>query len=194
MSDNELVQMVKNRDEKSFEELRRRHREYVEKVAYNTGYRAEAEDLQQDIWLRVWEKIHQFRAESGFRTWLTRIVINYVNMGHRKTRRKYMEISLEDRQEQIRRNMNVADGSNFDAEHYDSALAITDENLASVLTRIRLKKAWNRLPKVYKACIFLAASGVEYKEISDATGITVPAIKSRVLRGRAMLTEIMQTV
>ena len=72
-------------DRRAFERLYRQHMERVHSLcARMLGDRVLAEEVTQDVFVRVWEKLPQFRAESAFGTWLHRVAVNVV-LSHRKS-------------------------------------------------------------------------------------------------------------
>lgn len=72
-----------------FEELYKLHHRRVYAVCLRmTGNPAEAEDLSQEVFVRVFRKLDTFRGESSFTTWLHRLTVNQVLMHFRKTRRR----------------------------------------------------------------------------------------------------------
>src|SRR5215212_9424256 len=72
-------------DRRAFERLYRIHLDRVYSLcARMLGDRTMAEEVTQDVFVRVWEKLPQFRAESAFGTWLHRVTVNVV-LSHRKS-------------------------------------------------------------------------------------------------------------
>ena len=87
MDDKTLAKKFANGDEKAFNKLVLRHREWVQAmVLKSTGDEALAQDIAQNVFIKVYFKIHQFRFESEFKTWIYRILMNEINYWYRKNR------------------------------------------------------------------------------------------------------------
>lgn len=77
ISDNEIVKRVLSGEKELFEILLRRHNQTLYRVIRSyLGNKNEIEDVMQDVWLKSWKNLHQFRYEASFSTWLIRIGIN----------------------------------------------------------------------------------------------------------------------
>ncbi len=77
--DEELVSKAQNGDRQSFEELIQRHQAWIFNIALRmVGRRADAEDVTQEVLLKVLTRLSTFQGKSLFRTWLYRIVVNHV--------------------------------------------------------------------------------------------------------------------
>src|SRR6266480_4208724 len=86
--DKSLVQAAQKGDTVAFEELVARHRDKIYARAYSMmRNEEEAIDLSQEAWVKAWQRLNQFQGESGFTTWLTRIVINLCLDELRKVKR-----------------------------------------------------------------------------------------------------------
>ena len=92
----EAIRLAQDGDATAFEYLYNLHSRRIYclclRMVRNT---TEAQDLTQDAFLQVFRKIHTFRGESGFSTWLHRLTVNVVLMRLRKS--KHVEISIDDR-------------------------------------------------------------------------------------------------
>ncbi len=77
LSDPELMLLVQERDESSFEILMRRHEDRVFRLAFSViGRREEARDVVQDVFLKIWEYPSAWKPQAAFTTWLHRVTIN----------------------------------------------------------------------------------------------------------------------
>src|SRR5258706_2853985 len=85
--DGELVARFLRGDEPAFDELVRRHRMGIYRVAHRLlGNHAEADDVSQETFLRAYRALRGFRGDAAFRTWITRIAINLaLNVRHART-------------------------------------------------------------------------------------------------------------
>ena len=95
-SDAELIARAQRGEESAFEALYHAHKRRVYHLCFRMiGNTAEAEELTQEAFLRLFRKIHMFRGDSAFSTWLHRLSVNVVLMRLRKKRVK--EISYRKR-------------------------------------------------------------------------------------------------
>ena len=79
MSDSADVALAATGDRQAFERLYRTHANRVYSLcARMSGSRTKGEELTQDVFVRTWEKLPQFRGESAFSTWLHRLAVNVV--------------------------------------------------------------------------------------------------------------------
>lgn len=142
----------------------------------------EAEDLTQEAFLQMFRKIHTFRGESAFSTWLHSLTVNLVLMRFRKKRLR--PISLDD--------MSTTDQEDSGAGH---ELHATDLRLAGVFDRIDLQKATGRLPKGYKAVFLLHdVQGYNHNEIAKLLGFSVGGSKSQLHRARRRLRSFLRRI
>lgn len=94
--DLDLVRRFQAGDEPAFDELVCAHRREIYRLAFRLlGNHADADDLTQDAFVRVYRSLGRFRRESSFRTWLTRIVLNLA-ADRRSERTARRHVSLEE--------------------------------------------------------------------------------------------------
>jgi RNA polymerase sigma-70 factor (ECF subfamily) len=77
------VALAASGDAHAFERLYRRHVARIHSLARRMASVAEADDLTQDVFVRAWEKLHTFRGQAAFGTWLFRLAVNVI-LGRRK--------------------------------------------------------------------------------------------------------------
>jgi RNA polymerase sigma-70 factor (ECF subfamily) len=126
--------------------------------------------------LRAFSHLKDFQEKSSFSTWLTRIAINSALMILRKKRRCY----------------EIAFGGNDDSGDECWEVESPAENPQSRFARKEreelLRNAILRLPQIFREVVELQqARGYSAREIAQALGISVPAVKSRLLRARSTL-------
>jgi RNA polymerase sigma-70 factor (ECF subfamily) len=179
MSDEVLVSTAKSGDANAFVELSKRHSNRLLQTTYRiTRNRHDAEDALQDSLLRAFIHLKSFQEKSSFSTWLTRIAINSALMILRK-KRGCAEISI--------------DGSDDSGETYERweprSLTEDPENRFARSEREELlRNAILRLPPVVREAVELRqARDYSVREIAQALGISVPAVKSRLSRARLTL-------
>src|SRR6478736_6086585 len=90
-----LVRKAQKGDMTAFEELVARHRDKIYARAYSmVRNEEEAIDLSQEAWVKGWQRLAQFQGESGFGTWMTRIVINLC-LDHLRRQKRQRTESIE---------------------------------------------------------------------------------------------------
>jgi RNA polymerase sigma-70 factor (ECF subfamily) len=179
MTDALLVSTAKSGDGDAFVELGKRHYRKVFYETYRiTRNREDAEDAFQDSLLRAFSHLNNFQERSSFSTWLTRIAINSALMILRK-RRNCFEFSLDGTDDP---------GGNNERWEIQS---LADDPETSCVRRERetlLQEAIRRLPPRCREAVELwQAYEYSAREIAQALGISVPAVKSRLSRARLTL-------
>ena len=139
----------------------------------------EAEDLTQEAFLQLFRKIHTFRGESAFSTWLHRLTANLVLMHFRK--KKLISTSLED--------INATDE---DHAGHDRELSTPDLRLTGLFDRVDLETAIDRLPEGCKAMFLLHdVQGYDHNEIAEILGCSIGNSKSQLHRARLRLRNLL---
>jgi RNA polymerase sigma factor (sigma-70 family) len=155
----------------SWEELVRDHSARVYRLAYRlTGNRPDAEDLTQDVFVRVFRSLHRFQPGT-FEGWLHRITTN-------------LFLDSARRRQKIRFD-GLADGS---AERLPSALPSPSEQLADADLDHDVAAALAALSPEFRAAVVLCdIEGLSYEEISAVLDVKIGTVRSRIHRGRAQL-------
>jgi RNA polymerase sigma-70 factor (ECF subfamily) len=176
LSEAEAILRARNGDRSVFEHLYRLHSGRVYGICLRmVGNTAEAEDLTQEVFLLVLRKIHTFRGESAFSTWLHRLAVNLVLMRLRKKSPLSIEIApdLDDE--------SGTAGIDFGAH---------DLLLEGSIDRINLERSLRQLPAGYRRVFVLHdIQGYEHNEIAAILGRTVGDSKSQLHKARARLRE-----
>lgn len=174
-----LVQAAKQGDVSAFEQLVKRYDRNVFRIAQHiTQNREDAEDVVQDAFLKAYENLEQFQGQSKFYTWLVRIAVNESLMKLRK-RRTNRTVSLDEdvetEEDSIPRE--VADWAPNPEQLYDQG------ELKDILTR-----TINGLPPSFRTVFVLRdVEGLSTEETAEALDLSIPAVKSRLLRARLQL-------
>jgi len=141
--------------------------------------RSDAEDLTQQVFLRVFQKIGTFRGDSCFSTWLHRVTVNTVLMYLR--RKRPQELHLDDQ------NPAPADSEG------PRDLRVDDVSMSGTIDRLNLSRAIHELPKGYKRLFLLHdVMGYEHGEIAELVGCSVGCSKSQVHKARKRLRQFLQ--
>jgi len=178
--DAQLVQLCLRGDGPSWEELVRRHTRRVHNLCYRfTGNAAAAEDLSQDVFVRVYRTLASYQAAQGaFTTWLTSITRNLLVDHYRRTRRDRQTDSIDALPQ-------------FD-EHPSPARTPDSWAEASELS-VQVQRALSRLsPELREAVILRDLQGLDYDEIRVVLQVPEGTVKSRINRGRIELARILE--
>jgi RNA polymerase sigma-70 factor (ECF subfamily) len=174
-----LVEKVKAGDLAAFEQLMRQYDRQIFRIALHiTQNREDAEDVVQDAFFKAYQKLDQFQGNSKFYTWLVRIAVNESLMRLRKRRSQKtvsMDENIQTEEGSIPRDF--ADWTPNPEQRYNQA------ELADILRR-----TIQGLPPGFRAVFALRdIDGLSTEETAQALGLSVPAVKSRLLRARLQL-------
>ena len=145
------------------------------------GNPADAADTAQEVFLKAFRGIHGFRRGSSLKTWLYRIAIREA-LNHRRWWRRHQsrETSYENTGMPDEALGVAAEPSPFDA-------CVTRE------TQQAVHRALARLPQVFRGAVVLRdLEGLAYDEIAEVLEVSVGTVKSRILRGRRTLKELLE--
>jgi len=160
---------------------------YYHSNVYNLVYgiladAADAADVTQEVFLRVFRGIRGFRRSSSLKTWLYRVSVRQA-LNHRRWcwRHHRSQVSI-----------------NAEGEEKGAALELEDseatpfEQCAAREMQAAVRRALAEVPPVFRSAVILRdLEGLSYEEVAEILEITVGTVKSRILRGRRMLKEIL---
>lgn len=176
-----LVERVRAGDVGAYDELVRKYERQVFRIAQHiTQNREDAEDVMQDAFVKAFEKLDQFQGNSKFYTWLVRIAVNESLMRLRK-RRTGKLVSMDDEilTEEGSVPRDFADWAPDPEQNYNQA------ELADIL-----RKTIQGLPPGFRVVFVLRdVDGLSTEETAQTLGLSIPAVKSRLLRARLQLRE-----
>lgn len=179
--DAQLVQQCLQGDGSAWEELVRRHTRRIFNICYRfTGNGTQAEDLSQDVFLRVYKTLGSYRsAHGGFATWLTSVTRNLLIDHYRRTKHDRQTDSLEDA-------MPVVENKESSARRPDqqALLGELSSQVQSALTKLS--------PELREAVILRDLQQLEYNEIRQILDVPEGTVKSRINRGRIELARVLQ--
>jgi RNA polymerase sigma-70 factor (ECF subfamily) len=179
--DASLVDRCLSGDDAAWEELVRAHTRRVYGLCYRfTGKDSEAQDLTQEVFLRVFRTLKSFRSDEGsFVTWLSRLTRNLLIDHYRRTRQDRVTDSIEDQLPVLEERPTVG-------ARPDSALAGRE---AGELLQGALQKL---SPELRETVILRDLQDLEYREIALVLKVPEGTVKSRLNRGRAELARILR--
>lgn len=180
--DIQLVERCLAGDEGAWEDLVKTHTRRVYSICYRfIGKDSEAQDLTQEVFLRLFRTLKSFRAgEGSFTVWLSRMTRNLLIDNYRRTRQERITDSIEEQLPMLEER-SIGAGSRADG--------ILAGREASEL----LQGALQRLsPELRETVILRDLDEMEYKEIAETLGVPEGTVKSRLNRGRAELARILR--
>jgi RNA polymerase sigma-70 factor, ECF subfamily len=179
----ESLRLAQQGDAAAFEAIYQMHCRRVYALCLRmVGDPVEAEDLTQEAFLQLFRKIHTFRGESAFSSWLHRLTANIVLMRFRKKRP--ITVSLDE-----------TTGPDDQSERSLLEIGAPDLRLIGVFDRVNLQNALAQLPEGYKSMFLLHdVQGFEHNEIAAMLGCSVGNSKSQLHKARKRLREILHEV
>ncbi len=175
-SDEQLVDKFKKGSEEAFEGLVDRYEKRVYTLAYRfTGNHADAGDLAQEVFIRVYRALPKFRAESSFSTWIYKVAANVCRDELRKQRRR-KTVSLE--------NIQAAQGEIAIADNSQSP----EEFVERRDLQVRVQRYIDQLNEEQRLILLLREmQELSYEEIAEVLECSLGTVKSRLSRARSAL-------
>src|SRR5215831_1417608 len=173
VNERELVERCRSGDENAFQELVEQYKDLVfGLIARTVQDRSRAEDLAQEVFLRIHRGLPYFRGEARLSTWIYRIVSNVCVQERERPR---AAVSIDDERSGVRP-------------------AATDRRFGDLELRDRLEKAIARLPPNYR---LLVAShyldGVQYEDLAEALDMPLGTLKTQLYRAKQQLRRLLET-
>lgn len=158
-------------DRRAFERLYRGNVSRVYSIcARMVSDRARAEELTQDVFVRAWEKLHLFRGDSSFSTWLHRMAVNVVLNARKSDGR--MRSKFEEQDEELGLD----------------ALASPASSMIAAGDFLDIEEAIAKLPPGARRVFVLHdVEGFKHEEIAEQLGVTTGATKAQLHRARLLL-------
>jgi RNA polymerase sigma-70 factor (ECF subfamily) len=180
-ADAQLVERCLRGQEAAWEDLVKLHTRRVYAICYRfTNSDSEAQDLTQEVFLRVFKNLNSFRAGEGlFVVWLGRLTRNLLIDHYRRARMDRATESLEDQAAVL--------------EESSAGMARTEGMLAGREAAELLQAALQKLsPDLRETVILRDLEELEYREIAEVLNVPEGTVKSRLNRGRAELARILR--
>jgi RNA polymerase sigma-70 factor (ECF subfamily) len=175
-----LLTGLRNGEDEAYEQLI----SLYERPVYNLVYRlvanpADASDVVQEVFLKVFRNVSSFRSQSSLKTWIYRIAVNEAHNHRRWFERKCgQEIGLEEE---------VSDGIHFHQVLEDRSTSPFD-SVAHLEAESIVEEALASLKPAFRSAVVLRdIEELSYEEISEILQTNLGTVKSRILRGREAL-------
>jgi RNA polymerase sigma-70 factor (ECF subfamily) len=170
--DGALVERARRGDVDAFEVLYRTHSPRVYALCLRlTADAVQATELTQDVFIRAWEALPDFRGDASMATWLHRIAVNALLTKRRGDRRRLSRIALAE-----------------DDQHDARALASGSAPAPDVGTAIDLERAIATLPPgARRAFVLHDVEGYSHEEIAKMTGLASGTLRAQLHRARQLL-------
>lgn len=174
-------------DASAWEEIVRLHNRRIYNICYRfTGSQDDAEDLTQEVFIRIYKTLKSYDLERGaFTTWITTMTRNLLVDHFRKSK-----------QDRVTDSMDASPSADEDAptlgEHIQDEKPRPDETVATKQTQKMVQMALQKLsPELREAVILRDLQDMDYREIADALKVPEGTVKSRINRGRTELARLL---
>ena len=182
--DTQLVARLKRRDKSALEDMIQLHGAKMYGVALQfMRNENDAREVMQDALVSVWNKIGSFEGKSAFTSWLYRVTANAALMSLRKRKRHENDISLDT-------TANDDDDLPLPALRLRDKSPLPDNVALTGELGEQVRAAIDQLPEPYRVVVLLRdVEELPMTEVMEATGLSEPALKSRLHRARLALRE-----
>jgi RNA polymerase sigma-70 factor (ECF subfamily) len=183
LHEQQLIQRIRDGEHELFYELIRPYERRVYAAAFAIlRNEADADDAAQEAVLKAFTHIRQFRAEARFSTWLIQITVNEARMRRRKEHADLMEPIVNGKGEE----------GNYTPRDFADWREIPSEALERKEVREKLAEALTSLGQIYREVFVLRdMQQLSIEETAQALGISTALVKTRLLRARLMLRDLL---
>lgn len=154
-----------------------------------TGSASDAEDLTQDVFLKLYRNLASFDTQRGnFNTWLTTLARNLLVDHFRRTR-------LERATDSLDASLSAEDGGMSLGDRLADTRPSQESHASGLELKVRIQQALAQLsPELREAVVFRDLEDMDYKEIAQVLRIPEGTVKSRISRGRGELARLLQRI
>jgi RNA polymerase sigma-70 factor (ECF subfamily) len=185
-----LVRQCMAGDSQAWQQLVTSQHRRIYAICYRfTGSSSDAEDLTQDVFLKLYKNLSSFDTQKGsFQTWITTLARNLLVDHFRRTR-------LERASDSLDVSFDGEDGSPTMADRLADNRPSQEQHVASQELKTRVQCALKQLsPELREAVILRDLEDMDYKEIAQVLRIPEGTVKSRISRGRGELARLLQRI
>jgi len=181
-SDLALVERCRANDDAAFSEVVSRYKAKVYNYIYRmTGSSEDAEDLTQEVFIRMYTSIDSFRSQSSLNTWLFRIAGNLCIDRFRRGKNRTAAYSLDE-------PLSHGDGESDATREIADLTYEPHRLLENVEMAEQIQKALSQIPEKLRATLLLHdIEGLPYEEIAQVVGCPLGTVKSRLFNARMQL-------
>jgi RNA polymerase sigma-70 factor (ECF subfamily) len=174
------MEQIKRGDMEAFRNLVEAHQyRVVGTVAKMLNDDAEAEDIAQQVFVRVWKSAPRYEPTAKFTTWLFKITRNLV-LNELRRRNRHLTRSLDEADDEDHKAIQIA----------DAGVKAPDTTMLDDEMQAAIQRAIDELPETQRLAIILRRyDEFSYDEIAEIMGLSVPAVKSVLFRARTDLRE-----
>ena len=174
----QLISRCQQGDQEALKEIFNQYHQKLYRIAYGVvRHREEALDIVQEVFIKLFRSIHQFKGKSRFYTYLYRMTMNTA-IDHTRKMKKVPPLSMDEEE-------------GFQLS--DDADKRPDRILDHKELEARVKWAMDQLPPDQRATlIFREVEGLSYQEIAEATGCSIGTVMSRLHYGRKKVQELLK--
>jgi RNA polymerase sigma-70 factor (ECF subfamily) len=177
-------------DGAAWEELARTQHRRIYGICYRfIGSASEAEDLTQDVFIKVFRNLDSFDpARGGFNTWLTTLTRNMLVDNYRRARMDRVTDSLNE-------TMGDEDDGPSKLDRLADSGRSQEQHVAGLELRAQIQEALKRVsPELREAVILRDLEDMDYKDIAEVLGVPQGTVKSRISRGRCELAKLLKCI
>jgi RNA polymerase sigma-70 factor, ECF subfamily len=182
IEDLRMVECLREGSEGAYEELLNRFQQPVFALAFRLlNDQSEASDVVQEVFLKVFRNIGNFRHQSTLKTWIYRITVNEAHNARRWFfRHRRREVELDTDPEEARNWKEII------PDNSRSPFDVTFDHEQAVM----IESALGRINPIFRDAVVLRdITGLSYEEIAEILDLSLGTVKSRILRGREALRE-----
>lgn len=173
-----LIESASRGDIDAFEKIYRVSSGYVFAVAYRVmGRREDAEEVTQDVFVKVYRKLGSFQFKSAFSTWIYRITMNTaINLYRKRSKERLRKVSFDD----------AIGGDKYPEDNRGPAMEAEKKERRELVRSMLMA-----LPEPQRACVVLKdLEGLKYEEIAKVLDINLNTVRSRLSRAREKLVSL----
>ncbi|MBD0384275.1 RNA polymerase sigma factor [Paenibacillus sedimenti] len=174
LTDEQLIDRIRQGHSEAYRVLVERHKGYIYTIVYRmVAHKETAEDLTQEVFVKLFRSLTYFRGDAKFTTWLYRLATNLVT-DYRRSQKRKPYVALLDKMK----------GWLTDATEQPEEIALLKDD------QQRIQALLSELPDKYRLIMYLFHyKQLSYQEMSEVTGLPVKTLETRLYRGKAMLKE-----
>lgn len=170
----DLLRRITQGDKEAFAELYKAASGFIYNVAFRiAGNREDAQEVTQEVFLRIYKYLKSFRFQSSFKTWVYRITVNAAFTVRKKARAEL------NRQVEYKENILIGTAGQEPAAESDMERSLNEKKISDLLSTLNPEQ---------RACMVLREiEGLSYAEIAQALKININTVRTRLKRAREAL-------